>query len=48
MKNTIAKIKRMSGQKNEIPCWLFSELEEDDFLQGKAPEGLLHLWEEED
>jgi len=33
---------------NEVPGWLYNEIQEEDFLLGKTPKDLTDTWEEEE
>ena len=47
MKSPTVEVKRVS-EKIKIPLWLYEELQEDDFLQGKTPVLFVDMYEEEE
>ena len=47
MKSSIVEVKRVS-ERIKIPDWLYQELQEEDFLQGKTPVLFVDMYEEEE
>jgi hypothetical protein len=35
-------------QRNQVPDWLYQEIEEVDFLMGKTPQDFPDIWEDEE